>query len=92
MTAMRMAGFAAETSLYRARRQYKSGKQMSNSPRQSIVPAIPACGNCDWILEQCEINGWRPRAVCNACAVGWCYEEPPMPDPFPDPFDPLPRF
>ena len=37
-----------------------------------IVPAIPACRNCDYIL-QCENNGWTPRAVCNACLSGNCY-------------------
>jgi len=57
-----------------------------------VVPAIPACRNCDDILDNCLQNGWRPRAVCNACASGYCYEEPPPPDPFPDPFEPLPRF
>jgi hypothetical protein len=30
--------------------------------------------------------------VCSACAFGNCYEEPPPPNPFPDPFPPLPRF
>ena len=92
MTVMKMAGFTAETSLYKARGHYQAGRQAINSPVPGIIPAIPACQNCDWILEQCELNDWRPRAVCNACAVGWCYDEPPMPDPFPDPFDPLPRF
>ena len=57
-----------------------------------IIPAIPMCQNCDYILDQCEIHGWRPRAVCNACLQGNCWDEPPVPDPFPDPFGPLPRF
>ena len=63
-----------------------------SSPTDTIVPAIPVCRNCDYILDRCEINDWRPRALCNACAAGNCYEEPPPPDPFPNPFGPLPRF
>jgi hypothetical protein len=88
---MRLPQFNATKSLYRSGRRYRRGRARE-SQGAVVVPAIPACANCDWILERCEINGWRPRAVCNACAVGWCYDEPPAPDPFPDPFDPLPRF
>lgn len=92
MNAMKMPGFTGETSLYTTRGHYQARRQAINSPMHGIIPAIPACRNCDWILERCELNNWRPRAVCNACAIGWCYDDPPMPDPFPDPFDPLPRF
>ena len=84
-------GFTAEASLYRSSAYYHRG-QSADSHAATVVPAIPLCGNCDGILDRCEQNGWRPRAVCNACARGYCYDEPPMPDPFPDPFDPLPRF
>jgi hypothetical protein len=88
-----MAGFTAEASLYKTRGRYQAGGQAIDSAiHNRIIPAIPACRNCDWILERCEINNWHPRAVCNACAIGWCYDEPPIPDPFPDPFGPLPRF
>jgi hypothetical protein len=92
MNAMNMPGFTAETSLYKTSRHYQSGRHAINSPMHMIIPAIPMCQNCDYILEQCELHGWRPRAVCNACARGYCYEEPPMPNPYPDPFPPLPRF
>ena len=91
MNAMNMPGFTAETSLYKSSGHYQAGRHALHSPNQ-IIPAIPRCENCEYILERCENNGWRPRAVCNACAVGHCYEEPPMPNPFPDPFSPFPRF
>jgi hypothetical protein len=87
-----MPGFTADASIYRTRRHYQAGRRSRSSPTDMIVPAIPACRNCDYILDQCELHNWRPRALCNACAFGNCYEEPPAPDPFPDPFGPLPRF
>ena len=90
MHVMRMPGFTADQSLRAPRGRYRSGPVPASRP-DAIVPAIPACRNCDYILENCENNGWRPRAVCNACARGYCYEDPPMPDPYPDPFPPLPR-
>jgi len=87
-----MPGFTAEASLYKTKRHYQAGRRALNSSIDTIVPAIPMCRNCDDILDRCETRGWRPRAVCNACAVGNCFDEPPAPNPFPDPFDPLPRF
>ena len=90
MNTMKMPGFTAEASLYKTRGRYRAGRHAINS--NLIIPAIPRCENCDYILDRCESNGWRPRGLCNMCAVGNCYEEPPMPDPFPDPFPPLPRF
>jgi hypothetical protein len=90
MNTMKMPGFTAETSLYKTSGRYRGGRHAIHS--HLIIPAIPACQNCDYILDRCESNGWRPRGLCNLCAVGNCYEEPPMPDPFPDPFPPLPRF
>lgn len=93
---MNLPGFNAEASLYQTSGHYHAldaaRGRLPGSLSNAIVPAIPACSNCDYILEQCEANGWRPRAVCNACASGYCYEEPPMPNPYPDPFPPLPRF
>lgn len=100
---MNMPGFNANAALYRSAHVYHGATDAlpyggSNAYRRGlsaagvVVPAIPACANCDYILDNCAQNGWRPRAVCNACAFGNCYEEPPMPDPYPDPFDPLPRF
>jgi len=91
MNTMNMPRFTGESSLYRSRSYYHHG-QSATSNADIVVPAIPFCGNCDFILDNCERNGWRPRAVCNACAIGYCYEKPPVPDPFPDPFEPLPRF
>ena len=88
---MSLPNFTADRSLYTARGRYRHGRRSASRP-DAIIPAIPACANCDYILDRCELNNWRPRAVCNACAVGNCYEPPPMPDPFPDPFPRLPRF
>lgn len=88
---MNLPGFNAEASLYKTSRHYRSGRP-SALLSDAVIPAIPRCENCDFILSNCEVNGWRPRAVCNACLVGNCYDEPPWPDPFPDPFGPLPRF
>ena len=91
MNAMNMPGFTAESSLYKTSGHYRSGRPAA-SLSDAVIPAIPMCRNCDYILDQCEIHGGRPRAVCGACAIGYCYDEPPMPDPYPDPFPPWPRF
>jgi hypothetical protein len=88
---MRLPNFTADSSLYANRSHYRQRRATAPAPG-GVVPAIPACANCDDILDNCERNNWRPRAVCNACASGYCYEEQPMPNPFPDPFQPLPRF
>jgi hypothetical protein len=93
---MNLPGFTADASLYQTSGQYQALRLAPGRPSASlsdaVIPSIPACSNCDYILERCAMNGGRPRAVCNACATGYCYEEPPMPNPFPDPFPPLPRF
>jgi len=89
---MSIPGFSAEVSVYNSNGHYRSARHSPGSAGQEIVPAIPACRNCDYILDNCEKHGWRPRALCAACAFGNCYEDPPMPNPFPDPFPPLPRF
>ena len=93
---MNVPGFTAETSLYKTSGRYQALHAALARPAESlsntVIPAIPACRNCDDILDRCEIHGWRPRAVCNACLFGNCYDEPPVPDPFPDPFGSLPRF
>lgn len=85
MQATNMPGFTAARSLERAQGRYRSAGR-GGSGRNGVEPAIPACGNCDYILDNCARNGGRPRALCNACAFGNCYEDPPMPNPFPDPF------
>lgn len=92
MNIMNMPGFTAEDSLYKTSGHYRAGRHAINPLVHMVIPAIPPCQNCEYILGRCEINGWRPRAVCNACSSGNCYDEPPEPDPFPDPFGPLPRF
>src|SRR5688572_19913408 len=92
MSTMSMPGFTAEDSLYKTSGRYQTGRQAINVSADVIIPAIPKCDNCDYILDRCADNGWRPRAVCNACFYGNCYEDQPMPNPFPDPFGPLPRF
>ena len=89
MSTLNIPGFTAETSLYR-NNSYYGGKQFADSYTGTVTPSIPFCGNCDYILENCEQNGWRPRAVCNACAVGNCFsgvEDPTPGDPTtPDPW------
>ena len=92
MNSMNMPGFTADAALYKTSGHYQADRHAISSRMHMIIPAIPMCQNCDAILDRCESNGWRPRALCNACSVGNCYDEPPVPDPFPDPFGPLPRF
>lgn len=93
---MNTPGFSAEASLYQAHRHYQAGRHPVESIGQMIIPAIPACRNCDGILDRCRSNGWRPGAVCDACYLaskgydGYCYEEGP--DPVPPPGQPFPRF
>ena len=75
---MRMPKFTAEHAL-RGRRAYVqfAGASLAGD----VVPAIPFCGNCDEILDRCSRNGFRPRAVCNACLNGDCFsgvEKPPI--------------
>jgi len=85
---MNLPKFTATDTLYRSSGRYRNGQ--SNSSRvDAVVPAIPFCGNCDYILDNCDRNGGRPRAVCRACAIGNCFSgvEDPTPD---DPWSPLP--
>jgi hypothetical protein len=86
MNTTNIPGFTAEDSLYGTRGHYRTRRHAINTSTHAIIPAIPRCQNCDYILDQCEIHGWRPRALCNACLVGNCYDEPPVPDPFAKPF------
>jgi len=76
--------FTAEASLYKSSGYYCGG-QSADSHAGTVVPAIPFCGNCDEILDNCARNGGRPRAVCRACAIGDCFsgvENPPPPLPW----------
>jgi hypothetical protein len=68
---MKMPGFTADRSLHAARGRYRSAG-VATTLAGAVVPAIPRCENCDYILDNCERNGWRPRAVCAACASGHC--------------------
>lgn len=68
---MRMPGYTAEESLRESRGRYRTGRRAA-STSGAVIPAIPRCENCDFILENCERNGNRPRAACNACATGRC--------------------
>lgn len=89
---MRLPEFTATESLYRGRGRYRDGRSR-NTQADTVVPAIPACANCDDILDRCAENGGLPRAVCNACARNYCYEEGPIPTPPPGgPFGGTPRF
>ena len=81
---MNLPGFTAEVSLYNMRAGYSLSGRF-DLQGNAVIPAIPFCGNCDYILENCEKNGWRPRAVCNACDAGNCFsgvENPPEPPPW----------
>lgn len=85
MNTMNIPGFTADQSLHAARGHFRSPRP-SASLSGAVIPAIPPCGACEAILDRCEENGWRPRAACSACARGHCYDPPPRPDPFLDPF------
>jgi hypothetical protein len=89
---MNIPRFTADVSLLHSSTSYRTSTPrlgQTFNAHTSVVPAIPSCSNCDWILERCARNNWRPRAVCNACAVGHCYSgvEDPTPN---DPFTPVP--
>ena len=85
---MNMPGFNAEASLYRSSGHYLGGRS-NDSHVDVVVPSIPFCGNCDYILDRCAENGGRPRAVCRACATGNCFSGVEDPTPS-DPFTPVP--
>ena len=71
MNMIKMPGFTAEQSLQSMRGRYRSGQPVALS-LDGVIPAIPSCDNCDFILNKCENNGWKPRAACNACNSGNC--------------------
>lgn len=76
---MNLPKFTAADSLYRSTGHYRLGPSAILHDG-TVVPAIPACRNCDYILDRCAENGGFPRAVCAACARGNCYsgvERPP---------------
>jgi hypothetical protein len=83
---MNLPGFTAEAALHKASGDFRFSPQSAHSIANGVIPAIPFCGNCDQILDRCEENGFRPRAVCLACLTGNCFsgvEKPPqLLDPF----------
>lgn len=72
MNTINMPGFYAERSLQSTHGCYHNGPSVAVQP-DAVIPSIPACENCDWILDNCANNGWKPTAVCNACNRGRCY-------------------
>jgi hypothetical protein len=80
---MRLPAFDADRSLYAAAGRYRAARTASGGAAGALVPARPKCSNCDDILDRCADNGGFPRAVCNACANGNCYEDGPVPVPPP---------
>jgi len=80
---MRLPAFDADRSLYAAAGRYRAARTASGGAAGGVVPARPKCSNCDDILDRCADNGGFPRAVCNACASGNCYEDGPVPVPPP---------
>jgi hypothetical protein len=72
---MNMPGFNAEAALHDSRSAYRHDRFFV-SQADTVIPSLPPCKNCDWILDNCSKNGWRPRAVCNACYYGMCYSGP----------------
>ncbi len=85
---MNLPQFTADKSLKRSKGHYRHGHSAAMSAN-TVVPAIPFCGNCDYILDNCAVNGGRPRAVCRACATGNCYSGVEDPTPS-DPWTPYP--
>jgi hypothetical protein len=68
---MRMPGFTADQPLPAMRGSYRS-RHLSRSPSDAVVPAIPPCRNCDYILDWCiKRNNFR-AAVCADCAFADC--------------------
>lgn len=77
---MTMPGFNAEFSLL-TRGGFGSARRFAEPSSRSVIPAIPYCGNCDWILDNCAKTGGRPYALCAACATGSCYGPHSFPPP-----------
>jgi hypothetical protein len=74
---MSIPGFTAGASVGR---NGPFGARPREQQGASVVPAIPFCDNCIEILDRCERNGFRPRALCLACLTGDCFsgvERPP---------------
>jgi hypothetical protein len=83
---MNIPGFTAEAALYKTDGEFCFSVQSANLAANAVTPAIPFCGNCDYILDNCERNGWRPRALCTMCATGNCFKGVERPPQLLDPF------
>ena len=57
---MKLPGFTAERSLEPPRGRYRSSRHTA-SRSGAVVPAIPNCANCDYILDRCA--GQREQAA-----------------------------
>ena len=68
---MNMPGFTADQSLH-ASRLHGRGRRLSKPSSGGVVPAIPPCRNCDYILDWCIKRGDFHSAVCGDCAIGDC--------------------
>ena len=77
---MSIPGFTAESSLSNGG-PYSTLGRFAGPQGSAVVPAIPYCGNCDWILDNCAKTGGRPYALCAACATGNCYGPRQVPPP-----------
>ena len=82
---MNIPEFTAEASLYRRGTEYL-GSSSDATHGAVVIPAIPFCGNCDYILENCRRSGGYPRALCRACATGNCFSGVERPPQLLDPF------
>jgi hypothetical protein len=71
---MNVPGFSAEASLYSSGGYTRHG-QIAVSPAGAIVPAIPPCRNCHYILSNCEKLG-HYSAACAYCQIGYCDPSP----------------
>ena len=83
---MNIPGFTAEAVFRQNFNSYRPNGKAAISEAGSIVPAIPFCGNCPDILDRCDRNGGRPRALCRACEIGDCFSGVERPPQLLDPF------
>jgi len=68
---MRMPGFAADHALPAGSLRYRD-RRPSGSHSDAVIPALPPCRNCDYIIEQCEKRGDYHSALCRDCMLGYC--------------------
>ena len=68
MNTMNMPGFTAERVAAMTSGRYRSGRPAA-SRSDAVIPAIPICQNCDYILDDAKRTAGVRARVCNACAV-----------------------